>query len=163
MLNPVAANSLARGHAQRTSRLGPGLALRAILLITASLYVLGPTMAQWVSFDQVRTEVAAERASQPPAVAVEEFVEPSPQLQTVLEDVAPNDAQVLIAPGLSALSSVDQAAGSLADALVASAIRAAQVAVVALAAIVLSIRLSTSSYKPRHGRGWMSVLLSRRS
>ena len=161
MLNPVAVDVLSQSHARRVTRLGPGVAVRAILFVTAFLYIMGPTLAQWVSFDRVRAEVAAERLAEPPASAIEEFVEPSPQVEALLEEMAPENARVLVGPGLAALGQVGESAGGIGSALLDSAIRAAQIAL-ALAALALVSLRSTLRYKPRHGRGVLAVLVSRK-
>ena len=161
MLNPATAGSLARGAVRRTSVLQPGTVLRFVLGVTAIIYVLGPTLAQWITFDTVRAEVAALREAPVPALGgLEGEPTVSAEVQGMFEDVAPENVKGLVGPGLSALGTMNESANDLGSYLLAAAIRAAQIAAIACAAIIVGLR-STVRYKPKHGAGWLSVLLGR--
>ena len=160
MLNPATAGSLARGGVRRTTLFKPGTVLRFALAVTAMSYVLGPTLAQWISFDSVRAEVAALREAPVPVDGREGEPTVSAEVQSMLEDVAPENVKGLVGPGLSALGTLNESTNDFGSYLLSSAIRAAQVAALAFAAVIVGLR-STVRYKPKHGAGWLSVLMGR--
>ncbi len=159
MLNPTTAGSLVRSRIRRVV-LQPNLALRIALTVFSLVYVAGPSIAQWVSLEPVRDEVAVTRVvpmpvSQPPAAA-------SPHVQGLLEDAAPAEVRDLVAPGLVAAGELQDGAARLGAALAAAAIRAVQVAIVVLAVTIVSVR-STKRYRPRHAGGAAAAMFSRRA
>ena len=157
MLNPAAARSVST--ARRRTIFKPGLALKVVLFFVATTYVLGPSLVQWVSFEQVRYEVAATRIAEAPTTTVLE--EPSEELVALLQEVTPDNVDSLVAPGLNAVGAINEGAVSLGAMAVSATIRAVQVALGALAVAVLTMRM-TNSYRPRHSRGFLAALLSRK-
>lgn len=159
MLNPATAGSLARSRLRRVV-LQPNLALRIALTVFAAVYVVGPSVAQWISLEQVRDEVAVTRVVPMPLMA-EPTNSASPQVQQLLEDAAPSEMRELVAPGLVAAGELQDGAARLGATLAAAAVRAAQVVALALAVIVVGVR-STRRYRPRHAGGAAATLFSRR-
>ena len=161
MLRTATANGFARHRARRRAMLKPGVVLRMALISSAVLYVLAPAVAQWVSLDAVRDEVAALRALDVPALAVVADPGPSPKVQSLLENAAPEDVRDLVAPGLVAVGELGDGLDRLRAGLVAGGIRAAQAFVFLLGTFVLSLR-STIRYRPRHPGGVESRILARK-
>ena len=156
MLNPAAARSVSA--TQRRTILKPGLALKVVLFFVATTYVLGPSLVQWISFEQVRYEVAATRIAEAPTTTV--VVDPSEELVALLQEATPDNVDSLVAPGLSAVGAINDGAISLGAMALSATIRAVQVAVAVLAVAVLTMRM-TNSYRPRHSRGLLAALVSR--
>ena len=145
MLNPATATSLGRRAVTRKALFKLGVVLHLVLMVTAFAYVTEPTLAQWISFDTVRTEVAALREAAPPT---------TPDIVSETDRTAESS----LAPGLSTLGTISGDAGDSGSSLVAAAIRALQVVALGLVVLVIGFR-STLRYRPRHGAGWLALLL----
>ena len=79
----------------------------------------------------------------------------------LLQGVTPDKVDSLVAPGLNAVGAINDGAISLGAMVLSATIRAVQVALVVLAVAVLTMRM-TNSYRPRHSRGLLAALVSRK-
>jgi len=159
MLNPIVIPR-ARSVRRRTPLLA-GVLLRVILITSALAYVLGPTVAQWVSFEHIRHEVAVARSAEVPRLALDP-TSVSPVAQDLLEEVAPERLSGLVGPGLVAADQIEDGAARLGGMLVEVGLRTAQVLVAAFVLLMLSVRWS-KTYRPRHAGGAAAAVFARRA
>lgn len=150
--------------ARRTRLLRPGVALRIGLALVTLLYVVGPTVIQWMSFANQRVEVAALRQYQA-TVAAGRDEKPdvaSEPLAALFEHSAPDDVRPLVRPALATVANIDVPARQILDIVRAAALRVVQIAIAALLALIITARTS-SDHSPRHARpGVRARLLVRR-
>ena len=146
MLSPTAVNALTRPLVRRTSRLASGAGLKAILIVSALIYVLAPVVAQWASYEPVRQELAAIRIAEPP--------EPSSiGLDGVIDGSGGAESW--------ALGSVGDLVPTTGWTVVETMVRALQVSGLFTVLFIVSLR-STVRYRPRHGSGVGAAVLTRK-
>ncbi len=137
-------------------RLGAGIGLRVALAAVAVLYVVGPTLLQWVALDRERAitrgEVWAVEADRPPEVTTGRRSAAGQPLVVPLAPHVPESWRHYVPLALAALTGRGEGVSSRPATVLGATARAIVLVAAAWISVMVGGRLAWRLYRPKHAR-----------